>query len=61
MREAGKRPDGVLLTVLRDAYNHGFAIGESDAEIPFLLRREDRAFLGLMAKIQDSGVLPGSG
>lgn len=57
-REAAARPNGALLTVLRDAYNHGFAIRESDAEIPFLLRPEDRAFLGLMAKIQDGESRP---
>ena len=58
-RVADERPNGALLTVLRDAYNHGFAIGESDAEIPFLLRPEDRAFLHLMAKIQDGEDQPG--
>ena len=52
-RMARKRPDGTLLAVLRDAFNHGSAIGESDAEVPLLLRPEDRAFLDLMAEIQD--------
>lgn len=54
-RAAGERPNGALLAVLRDAYNHGFAISESDSEMPFLLRPEDRAFLDLMARIQDDG------
>jgi hypothetical protein len=60
-RMADKQPNGAVLTVLRDAYNHGSAIGESDAEIPFLLRPEDRAFLDLMAKIQDGEDRAGGG
>lgn len=53
-RKAREDPkNGALLAVLRDAFNHGSAIGESDAEIPLLMRPEDRAFLNLMAEIQD--------
>jgi hypothetical protein len=61
MRTARERADGALLAVLRDAFNHGAAIEESDAEVPILLRPEDRAFLDLMAEIQDGQHHPPEG
>ncbi|MEU5046959.1 hypothetical protein [Streptomyces griseorubiginosus] len=48
-RFGGDDPRRQVIAVLRDAYNHGHAVRESDAEIPFLMRRTDRAFITRIA------------
>jgi hypothetical protein len=42
-----------VVAILRDAFNHGNAVRESDAEIPFLMRRTDRAFVHRIAAMPD--------
>jgi len=34
-----------VVIVLRDAFNHGLAMAESDASVPFLMRAADREFI----------------
>lgn len=52
LREAAKPgktlADGVRV-VLRDAHNHGRAIGESGAQVAFLLQKADHEFLTLLS------------
>jgi hypothetical protein len=50
-RWGGDDPRRQVIAVLRDAYNHGHAVRESDADIPFLMRRTDREFITRIASM----------
>ncbi|MEU5250788.1 hypothetical protein [Streptomyces longwoodensis] len=50
-RFGGDDPRRQVVAVLRDAYNHGYAVRESDADIPFLMRRIDREFITRIASM----------
>lgn len=48
-RSGAGDPRRQVVAVLRDAYNHGDALTESDADISFLMRRTDREFISRIA------------
>ncbi|WP_200216757.1 hypothetical protein [Micromonospora coerulea] len=41
-------PETATLRILRDARNHGQAVNDADAEVPFLLSRTDTRFLDIL-------------
>ncbi|MEU0030860.1 hypothetical protein [Streptomyces sp. NPDC006335] len=57
-RFGGDDPRRQVIAVLRDAYNHGHAVRESDADIPFLMRRTDRAFITRIAAMSCPPAVP---
>lgn len=57
-RFGGDDPRRQVIAVLRDAYNHGQAVRESDADVPFLMRRTDREFVTWIASMSCPQQLP---
>ncbi|MFF4503257.1 hypothetical protein [Streptomyces sp. NPDC001401] len=57
-RVGGDDPHRQVVAVLRDAYNHGHAVRESDADIPFLMRSTDQAFITRIASMSCPPPLP---
>jgi hypothetical protein len=52
-RYAGDDPAKFAQAILRDAYNHGDAIKQSGADVPFLLSATDRRFLDILGETAD--------
>lgn len=49
-RYAGDDPAKFAQAILRDAYNHGDALKQSGADVPFLLSPTDRRFLDILGE-----------
>ncbi|MFG2824865.1 hypothetical protein ACGFX4_36230 [Kitasatospora sp. NPDC048365] len=63
-RRGGTDLEKQAVEIVRDAWNHGDAMVECGADIPFLMRAEDRAFADLLARVptlphQAGGPVPG--
>jgi hypothetical protein len=54
-REAATDQRRAVLLLLSTAHNHGQAMRDADAQVPFLLRAEDPRFLSLIARMYSPG------
>lgn len=51
----GMDPEAATLRILRDARNHGQAVRDTGAEVPFLLSRADTRFLEILSATRFAG------